>query len=320
VTAASAQSTVTLSGTYGGAVQSFTKNAVKEKGVAVTDSSVKFTATEDLGGGLKATAAMQFSMGNERGASSTNGLTKEDSSISVSGGFGTVTLANTRTSDTGFNAMVFAAWLPRASWYDTVSQRTATDVISYTSPAIMPGLTLGVSQAAIGVGPTGAQCGADGITTNGTAGSAPCASVTGYKTTTLSANYANGPMTVMLAQKNTNFSAALVTGGAEKGNTELAAIYDFGAAKVGVAYDGKTTTTGKALTGFSVNVPVGAMAIGFNTATRGDNKFTQYGLNYSLSKRTTLSAQAGKHSGVTSNLATTSTVGNQYRVGVMHTF
>ena len=317
MTAASAQSTVTISGAYGAAVQSYTLADVKQKGVAVTDSSVKVGATEDLGGGLKATFAMQLTMGNQRGMETSDGVTKEDSSVSLSGGFGTVTLANTRTSDTGINAMVFAAWTPRTSWYDTVSARAATDVISYTSPAIMPGLTVGISQAEIGLTSAGVLKNADGVKTDGST-----ASTTGYKVTTISANYVNGPMTVMFAQKNTNLSAAFVAAGMEKGNTELAAIYDFGVAKVGVAYDGKTTTTGDALTGFSVNVPVGAMSVGFNTAKRGDNKFTQYGVNYSLSKRTTLSAQAGKHSGVMSNQAasTSSTMGNQYRVGVLHTF
>jgi hypothetical protein len=256
---------------------------------------------------------MDFTLGSER----TTKMAKEDSSLSLSGGFGTLTLANTRTGDTGINAMVFSAWTPRVSWYDTVSARAATDVISYTTPAIMPGLTLGVSQAEVGFTSAGVLKNADGIKTDGST-----ASTTGYKVTTVSANYVNGPMTVMFAQKNTNLSAALVALGMEKGNTELAGIYDFGVAKVGVAYDGKTTTTGKALTGFSVNVPVGAISVGFNTAKRGDNKFTQYGVNYALSKRTTLIAQSGKNTGVMSNQAAAadSTMGAQYRVGIKHTF
>jgi hypothetical protein len=296
-------------------MQSYTSANVKEKGIAVTDSTVRVAAVEDLGGGLKASFAMDFGMGSQRGVSSTSGLTKEDSSISLSGGFGTVTLANTRTGDTGLSAMVFSAWLPRVGWYDTVSARAATDVISYTSPAIIPGLTVGASQAEIGLTSAGVLNNADGVLTNGST-----ASTTGYKTTTVSANYANGPMTVMLAQKSTNLSAALVALGMKKGNSELAAIYDFGVAKIGVAYDSKTTTTGSALTGFSVNVPFGAVSVGYNTAKRGDNEFTQYGVNYSLSKRSTLSAQAGKNSGVTSNSAATSTIGQMYRVGIKHTF
>ncbi len=141
---------MTLSGTYGGAQQSYTAANVKEKGFAVTDSSLKIAAVEDLGGGLKASFGMQFTMGNQRGMETADGLTKEDSSIALSGDFGTLTLANTRTSDTGINAMVFSSWLPRVSWYDTVSARAATDVVSYTSPAFS-GFTVGLSQAEIGI-------------------------------------------------------------------------------------------------------------------------------------------------------------------------
>jgi hypothetical protein len=325
VTAASAQSTVTLSGSYGAAQQSFERTELKQKGIAVTDSSIRLTAVEDLGGGLRATFFSQITAGSERGKESTAGVTKEDSSISLAGGFGTVAFSNTRTSDTGINGMVFASWLPRTQWYDTVSARAASDVFSYTSPEITKGLRVGISSAEIAlVTASGLLTDGDGGFTfgslTGSTGSAGLTTAnTNFKVTTLSATYSAGPLTVMAAQKSTNLSAAVVAAGAEKNNTELAAIYDFGVAKAGFAYDSKTTTTGDALTGFSVNVPVGAMDIGFNTAKRGDNKFVEYGVNYNLSKRTALRAQAGKMSGVTSN-GGTNTIGNQYRVGVFHAF
>jgi len=324
VTAASAQSTTTISGTYGGAQQSYTAAGVKTKGVAVTDSSVKVDAVEDLGGGLKASFAMQFTMGNERGASSTNGLTKEDSSVALAGPFGTVAFTNTRTSDTGISAMVFSSWLPRTAWYDTVSARAASDIASYNSPELVPGLRVGVAQASVAYTGVGVLCNSDGLSNSGTAASSgACVAAntqTGYKANILSVSYSNGPLAIMGAQKSTNLSSSLVALGMKKGNSELAATYDFGMAKVGLAYDSKTTNTGSALIGYSVNVPVGALAVGFNTASRGDNKYIDYGVNYSLSKRTTLAAQAGKLSGTVSNSASTSTIGNQYRLGVKHTF
>jgi hypothetical protein len=324
-TGAMAQSTVTLTGNYGAAQQSFKRTALEQKGIAVTDSSVRLTAVEDLGGGLRATFFSQFTAGSERGRESTAGVTKEDSSISLAGGFGTVAIANTRTSDTGINAMVFTSWLQRTQWYDTVSARATTDVISYTSPEIMPGLRVGVSQAEIAVvTASGLLTDGDGAFTfgslTGSTGSAGLTTAnTSYKTTTLSANYTDGPLMLMFAQKQTNYNAALIAAGAKKDNTELAVTYNFGVARVGVAYDSKTTTTGKNLIGYSLNVPVGAVDIGFNTAQRGDNKFVEYGVNYNLSKRTSVRAQAGKMSGVTSN-GGTDTIGNQYRVGVFHTF
>jgi predicted porin len=325
VSAASAQSTVTISGSYGAAQQSFERTALVQKGIAVTDSSIRLTAVEDLGGGLRATFFSQFTAGSERGKESSAGVTKEDSSISLAGGFGTIALTNTRTSDTGINGMVFASWLPRTQWYDTVSARAATDIISYTSPELIKGLRVGISSSEIAiVTASGLLTDGDGIFTfgslTGSTGSAGLTTLnTNYKVTTLSANYMNGPLTVMAAQKQTNYNSTLVAAGAKKGNSELAAIYDFGVAKVGFAYDSKTTTTGDALTGYSFNVPFGAMDIGFNTAKRGDTKFVEYGVNYNLSKRTSVRAQAGKMSGTTSN-GGTSTIGDQYRVGVLHTF
>jgi len=328
VTAASAQSTVTLSGNYGAAQQSYDRNAVAQKGLVVTDSSIRLTATEDLGGGLRASFFSQLTAGSERGAANSAGVTKEDSSISLTGGFGTVAFANTRTSDTGISAMVFASWLPRTQWYDSVSARAAADAFSYTSPTFS-GVRVGVSSTEIAlVTATGVLTGGDGQFQTGSSASsgstANATANTNFRVTTLSATYSEGPVMIAIAQKNTNLTAALVSAGVKKANTELAATYDLGVAKLGLAYDTATTTTGavtgKDLVGYSVNVPVGAFEIGANAAERGTNRFIEYGVNYNLSKRTSVRAQAGKMSGVTSNSASNSTIGNLYRFGMYHTF
>ncbi len=309
-----AQSSVALTGTFGAGYQSYENGAVaagtantsgigapgaaavaaaSNKGISpVTDASIKFTVTEDLGGGLKATAAGQFAMNNSRGGN----LTKEDSSVVLAGGFGTVAFLSTRTSDTAIAANVFASWLPRVSFYDTVSSRAATDILSYTTPAILPGLTFGLAQAEVTEG----------------------AVTSTQKANIISADYVSGPLTVKFAQKRTNeLTSAQITANAKKTNAEAAVIYDLGVAKFGVGYDGATTGgtayTSKAMTSYGVSVPMGAVTLGVNGAKRGERNFYDAGVNYDLSKRTSVRAQFGQMEGG-------SYAGNQYRVGVLHNF
>jgi hypothetical protein len=315
-----AQSTVTISGVFGAGYQSYETGAVAavantsttvggslgsaavaattNKGISpVTDASVKFTATEDLGGGLKATAAGQFAMNNSRGGA----VTKEDSSVALTGGFGTVAFTSTRSSDTAIAANVFASWMPITSFYATVSSRTSGDVISYTTPAIS-GFNLSVSQYEVTEG----------------------AVTSVKKVNILGASYTNGPLTVMVAQKGTTgLTAAEITAGAQKNNTELAGTYDLGIAKVGLGYDSATTKgttkyTDSNMTSYGVSVPLGAVTIGLNGAKRGANNFFDAGVNYDLSKRTSVRLAYGDLTGTSSSTA--NWTGKQYRVGVLHSF
>ncbi len=298
-----AQSSVTLSGAFGSAYQSYyagTTSAATtaSKGIApVTDASIKATVVEDLGGGLKVTAAGQFAMNASRGGS----LTKEDSSVALAGGFGTVAFTSTRGSDTAIMANVFAAWLPVTSFYATVSSRAAGDSLSYTSPSVN-GFNVGVAQF------------------EATEGAVTSAA----KVNTLSSTYTVGPFAAALAYKSTTgLTTAQINAGAKKTNVEAAATYDLGVAKVGLGYDSATTGgtgayTDKAMTSYGVSMPMGALTLGVNAATRGANKFYDAGANYDLSKRTSLRVQFGKLTGTSSTSANNQ--GNQYRVGVLHSF
>ncbi len=293
-----AQSTVTLSGTFGSAYQSYDSTAAgvvtKNKGLApVTDASIKATVVEDLGGGLKVTAAGQFALNASRGGN----LTKEDSSVALAGGFGTIAFTSTRSSDTAIAANVFASWTPITAFYATVSSRSAGDVFSYTSPAIIPGLNVGISQFEA----------TEGVTTSA------------VKITTLSASYVNGPLRILAAQKSTSgLTAAQIAAGSKDSNTELAAIYNLGFATVGLGFDGSTTSDAtshlsKNMTSYGISIPMGAITIGVNGAKRGKSDFYDAGINYDLSKRTSVRLNMGKMTGGTNN-------GNQTRVGIFHTF
>jgi Gram-negative porin len=297
-----AQSTVTLSGTFGAGYQSFFNGTTAPTTVAsrglnpTTDASIKATIVEDLGGGMKVTAAGQFALGGSRGGN----VTKEDSSVTLAGGFGAVSFASTRSSDTAIAANVFASWLPRVSFYDTVSSRAAGDLVTYTAPAIS-GVTFSVAQFEVTEG----------------AGSSD------QKVMTLGATYANGPLAVALAHKTTNkLLAAQVTAEAKKTNVEGAATYDLGVAKIGLGFDSATTGgtayTSNAAVTYGVSIPAGAATLGVNGGKRGDRSFYDAGVNYDLSKRTSVRAQFGKITGTSST--TVNTQGNQYRVGILHNF
>jgi len=259
--------------------------ASTSKGIApATDTNIKATIVEDLGGGLKITAAGDFNLNGARGGN----LTKGDSSVTLAGGFGSLAFVNTRSSNTAIQANVFASWMPVTAFYATVDARAAIDLLSYTSPEVMPGLKFGIARLEV---------------TENTATSINTQTI-------LSATYAVGPLSLAGAQKT---MSGVITAGTEKSNTELAATYDFGPAKVGLGYGSALTTTGKNLNSYGISVPVGAMTFGINGAKRGALNFYDAGVNYALSKRTQVRAQLGKMEGG-------SNAGNQYRVGLFHTF
>jgi hypothetical protein len=289
---ASAQSTVTISGTFGAAQQSFQTSGVSTNGLTMTDSSIKFTAVEDLGGGLKANAAVQFAANEIRGS---NGqMTKEDSSVGLSGGFGSLSIANTRSGNAAIGAFVFASWMPKNFYNATVeATRIDTDNLIYVSPQLAPGLTVGYQMVEA---------------TEGT-------STTSIKINAYTANYANGPLSATITFKD--YNAAGETAGS-KDRTEGAVTYDLGMAKVGVGFGTKRTSSDENLVTVGVSVPLGAVTAGVNYATRGDiGNFYEAGVNYALSKRTSVQAMIGN---ITAGTSGTTFYGSQYRVGVVHTF
>jgi hypothetical protein len=328
--AAFAQATIT--GTFGVAIQSYDSAgtaaaaactnaalacstggadaaaAATNKGAAMTDASVRVAVSEDLGGGVRASGFVQFAQPHGSGASRGTAVTKEDSSLALSGGFGTVSISNTRSGNVAIGANVFGTSLPVTTFYMSggVASRGNGDLISYSSPDIS-GFTLGVAQFEA----------SEGVLTSAN------------KVSILSANYAQGPLTVAFASKSKN--TAMRTATNMKTENELALTYNMGVARVGLGYGSKVATTGKALTSFGVSVPMGAITVGLNGAQRGDATFMEGGLKYAFSKRTTLNAMYGSYEAIKGDAkAATATAaataardavdGKQYRVGIVHTF
>ena len=282
-----AQSSVTLSGVVGYGYQT---SSAGVKGLTNTDMTFAIGAVEDLGGGLKASVATAF---DTTGSTFASTPLRRNSSIGLSGGFGAVSIINTRSGDMLTSAMVAPSYLPDGM-YDAsgIVTRAPVDVFQYTLPSFS-GLTPFVQYVEAGDG-------------NG----APAA-----KVYVVGATYANGPLAAGLQVKS-NSDAAV---GAVKNNTEAFVTYDLGMAKLGLGYDSKNTfasgvaaaDAAKAATSFGVSVPMGALTVGANYAVRGDAKVTEFAAKYDLSNRTSVRISSGKQ-----NVDTNT----QNRFAVVHTF
>ncbi len=206
-TAAFAQSTVNLTGVVGFAYQ---QAPSKVKGFTNTDATIAVAVAEDLGGGLRANAAIQFDAASSQFA---NALNRRNTSIGLSGGFGSVSLANTRSADLITRGMVAPSNLVDGM-YDSsgVITRSPIDVLTYTAPAFS------------GVTPYFQYVETGSVATAQDGNTDPA-----NKVTVLGANYANGPLAAGIAFKSTS---GTIPAGAKKTNTELFATYDFGVARV----------------------------------------------------------------------------------------
>ena len=320
MSAASAQSTVTLSGVYSASYQTdltaATANpayagststaptiavltAGKAKGFAITDANLKLAAVEDLGGGLKASFDYTLETGAQRGSLTT----RADSGIGISGGFGAVAIRNTRGSDLIASIYSPAISLPDGL-YDGLGivARGGIDTVSYTSPTIN--------------GFTASLTGLEAVDGNVDPALWLASNTTKAKSATVvGLGYAQGPLAVSAAFKSFSVGS---TSTIKKNQAEVAVSYDFGIAKVAYAFDDKesTASTAKTANGFSVTAPMGAFTLGAQTFKRDALKQTEFGVSYAFSKRTALNIASGKLAGH----ATATNNGTQSRVQLKHTF
>ena len=302
-----AQSSVSLTGklrfAYG---EAKTAAGAKTTGIGVTDGDWNIAAVEDLGGGLKAGANMALRLrGRDAatdGASTGVGARPRDSSMYLTGGFGTVTVGAIEAGN-GLLPLVTAGG-PTYIGLDNGEQLAAasnTDILQYTSPAFN-GFTV---KAAVldTVGAGGAQ-----------------ATATTQDATLVGLNYANGPLTAALDV--TNYGANALTAGADS-RTRVSANYNLGTVILGAGYQTAKTIAGvaKKETAFGVSAPVGAFNLGAVYATSktdgvaGNNTGYDLSAQYNLSKRTyvALQTQSTKAAGATASATNT-------RVQLAHSF
>jgi hypothetical protein len=318
--AAFAQS-ATLSGSYVFGYQS-TKSAagVKTAGLGTDTAAISLVATEDLGGGLKATAKVSLGGMMRDGAG-----TGEDASVSLSGGFGTI-MMGTVESDDGLSRAYAGA--PVIGLDGKVHGGNANiDVISYTTPQLAPGLTAGFSYVDRGAAavagnldstkgliviPSGSVGTGLNVGTTGATGAQPSA--------TVNLTYGAGPVSARFDVTSwTRKGAADVSSAANKNRFRISGNYNLGMAKIGLGYASlKRTTTDVTQLEAGVSAAFGATTVGavYEQQKVGTVKTTGFtvGAQYNLSKRTNVSAGYAQWKTAGASSA------NTFRVLVGHSF
>jgi len=320
VSAASAQSTVTISGNVTAGMSSY----ASQKTISGLDSTnsnlLNFAAKEDLGGGLTATANIGIRFDVNQNASSTAfGKSTGDTYVDLtSAQFGGVR-AGTFTSYTASPYSAFATW--NVARTDSALSATSVNTVAYTTPtfygfkaklsSFTPFVTYKLGTALVDT--VGAV--SDGTQKMGSQ---------------VLLAYANGPAAV--GYMTQNYTAPNGTTAVKL--STLDGSYDFGVVKLYAnTWEQKAALTGVTNNkgyGLSIDVPYQAFTfkagmrkfgsetvfVAATTPGTGTLDRTSLGVTYSLSKRTTLVALLAKDK--TTNAAATKTT-NTY-LGATHSF
>ena len=245
-------------------------------GFETTDSTIKITAVEDLGGGLKVTGILAM----EAQGRQTANVTNHDASLTLARGNFAVSMAS---SEVGADARKGdVSNVSNEKGFDQASYNMVTPVYDFLAASLNlgGGLTAAVSYADMS--------NASGTATISAAGTLGDVTATD-KVTKGSLTYANGPLMayVSYAVADGTQTVAAVAAGRKDNQTSVAASYDLGVAKVGAGF--QSQGAGTASTSLvTVNVPFGAVDVGAGFVKYGSVKGFLVGGNYSFSKTTML--------------------------------
>ena len=329
MTAASAQSTVTVSGALVLAVGK-TKTDTTSTGAQINrqTGNLAFKGTEDLGGGLKANFELQTAIGAAAntsinvagGALAATTLGDRGAYANVQGDFGTVQVGRAASAVRAlFGAIGDVSRM-------SVTNSNGLSAGNSTSSSNAKG---GDANAFVIYGDAYSNYAAyTSPTVNGFSAAVALVPVDGSTTATkdtmsYTVSYAAGPLTVaynLTDSKQTSAGQAIVSNdagvadkgyiaavGAYKMNTLLAS-YDLGVAKLGFTHQTISLATGVNpgnATAITANVPFGASSIGLGYGTRSNTGVTDLqfgdgvkqafvGYRYDLSKRTNVQAVYAK--------------------------
>ena len=305
-------------------------------GFGVDTAELTFSASEDLGGGMKAGASMGL-VNVVRGAGTTavtpgfNGqwagnFGPANNSLYLSGEFGKVTMATARGSDYLTGGVAFVG----GTYQDgrTLSTRDASDSIAWSMPVGPVAVSVTYSEPnnylGLGAGTSGANSSGrqTGIANPLIAGATFNANL--QSNVAIGVRYTDGPLVgdFGYAMYDEGDTAATV---GDKSDTRFAGSYDLGVAKIGGGWRQRAGKTGERTDmGLSAAVPMGALTLGANWVQRslnnygGNNIAVGYGLgaNYALSKRTSFIAD---YTAYTTTTSTTELTG-VYNLLLSHSF
>jgi predicted porin len=263
-------------------------------GLGVDTAEIIFKASEDLGGGMKASA--QLGLDSVTRAA---GLGGHDAVLAVSGGFGALTLATAKGADylsggvakvggTGMDGKVF-------------SVRTSADSIAYAMPFGPVTVSLTHAEPANTLGLGAGAAGAQGTYTVTNFEGTVSAATENQRSNRLAAKYAAGALVVDGGYAVYDQSGT--TGGNDKSQIRAAVSYNLGVAQIGGGMVVNSKVVGTRTDALvSVAFPMGALTLGADWASRTtadyaaavpdkNGTMTGYGLSasYALSKRTSAS-------------------------------
>ena len=297
--AASAQVSITGSLGYGWETSS-TGNGPSTKGLKVTDGNVKFSATEDLGGGMSVATAMDI---QSRGRDTT--IAGRDASITLvtgAGGFtlgaveagnGIIGLGGAGAPTIGLDGNAPATFGPIFT-LEPDSTSTETGLVRLSAGTRNLGVldsasNVNIAQYSLPVG-NGFGISIARIDDTATGEGVNPGNVYG-------ATYAMAGLNAKIDVTQTKLAD----------RTRISGSYDLGVATIGAGYQTRkpNNATAETLLGKGTNkqtiigvaMPVGALTVGLNYATNKNstegvsNKGTDIGVSYALSKRTALYAQ-----------------------------
>jgi predicted porin len=283
VSAASAQSTVTLYGVVdAGYTNKDSKTAMKSNGLST--SRIGFKGTEDLGGGLTALFVVETAVNTATPAPTSIG--DRGAFVGVAGGFGTVTMgAGQLTPSFYATAATNAVAADNYGLKQYAGASRVNNVVNYTSPTILGGLTLRGAMIQKADNGTAAKASSD-----------------------ISAIYANGPLTIAASASDNGFDKGTYVGAAYNlgmvkvfaSRVDTAATDVVAAVANGPGVAGSKAVAAAAAAkynNFGVSVPVNAaltLAAEYSQQKDADKDTYLLSAQYALSKRTTAYAYTSK--------------------------
>jgi predicted porin len=317
-----------------------------------SSSILRFNATEDLGGGLKAGATISSFMDNTIG--------QREKFITLSGDFGSVNLGRFVPSINGYGAYAFTGTNNTAGTSDTTGFDFIAGSLSGTpTRAVTTGL---FTAGATGAGGTfeiqdniieyttptmnGFNLALGLVKNTSDADGTASLNKTTQEQQTIRLNFVQGPLSASVAhgKRNVQTEAATTLATESDGTlTWFGASYNFGPALVTFAHGSREDSTGitpaavartadVSVNNIGIRIPLGALTIGFSAYTGSDERTTaanderdlsghQVHASYALSKRTTAYLASGQNR----NKAQTGANANDAKLtgtnmGIVHTF